>query len=164
MHIDRVLEVLHVFAVFWFISGLMGRTVAQAQARRATDLRDLDAAMRISSVFELRMVRPGSVLLLLAGLLTAHAKGWPILGPLNGHPPYWLFTSLVIFLTPFTLVPLVFIPRGRRFRAALDAARGQGTITADLTAALGDRVVALGHAWEWIAVALITILMIAKPF
>lgn len=164
MHIDQVLEVLHVFAVFWFISGLMGRAVAQAQARRATDLRDLDAAMRISSVFELRMVRPGSLLLLLAGLLTAHAKGWPILGPLHGHPPYWLFTSLVVFLTPFVLVPLVFIPRGRHFRAALDAARGEGTITPQLTAALGDRVVALGHAWEWTAVALITILMVAKPF
>jgi uncharacterized membrane protein len=166
MHIslDMVLEVVHVFAVFWFIGGLIGRTVALEQARRATELRDLDAALRISGVFEMRMVRPGSMLVLAAGLVTAWMKGWPILGPLTGHPPYWVFASLVLFLTGFLLVPTVFIPRGRRFRLALDAARGEGAVTPRLTAALGDRVVALGHAWEWIAVALVTILMVAKPF
>jgi len=164
MHTDVVLEALHVFAVFWFISGLAGRAVAQAQARRATDLRDLDAAMRISSVFEVRMVRPGSLLLLLAGLLTAHLKGWPILGPLQGRPPYWIFALFVLFLTGMMLVPTVFIPRGRHYRSALDAARGEGTITPQLAAAMADRTVALAHAWEWIAVALITILMVAKPF
>jgi hypothetical protein len=113
MNLALVLELLHVFAVFWFVAGLLGRAMAQAQARRATELGDLESVMRVSSLFELRMVRPGSLLLLAAGLLTAYLKGWPILGPLSGHPPYWVFASLVVFLTPFTLVPLVFIPPAR---------------------------------------------------
>lgn len=164
MNLALVLELVHVFSVFWFVGGLLGRMVAQAQARRAADLRDLDAAMRIASEFERRMVRPGSMLLLAAGLVTAYLRGWPILSPLSGNPPYWVLASLVLFITPFTLIPLVFIPRGKRFRTALEGAREQGTVTPQLTAAMGDRTVALAHAWEWIVVVLITILMIAKPF
>ncbi|HET7230549.1 MAG TPA: DUF2269 family protein [Longimicrobium sp.] len=164
MPIALVAEVLHVFTVFWFISGLAGRAVAQAQARRATQLPEMEAALRFSSLFDRGMVQPASLLLLGAGLVTAYLKGWPILGPLSGHRPYWVFASLSLFLTAFLLVPTVFVPRGRRFRLALDAARQQGAITPALAAALRDRVVAAAHAWEWIAVGLITILMIAKPF
>src|SRR5215213_10714366 len=139
MSIPILVELLHVFSVFWFIGGLLGRAVALSQARRATELRDLDSIMRISSLFEMRMVRPGSLILLAAGLLTAVTKGWPILGPLHGERPYWVFASLLIFLSAFTLVPLVFIPRGKVYRAALADAREQGTLTPRLTAALGDR-------------------------
>ncbi|HVG45554.1 MAG TPA: DUF2269 family protein [Longimicrobium sp.] len=164
MSLPILLELVHVFSVFWFLGGLLGRAVALSQARRATELRDLEAIMRVSSVFELRMVRPGSMVLLAAGLLTAVLKGWPVLGPLRGTPPYWVFASLVLFLSAFTLIPLVFLPRGKVYRAALDDAREQGTVTPRLTAALGDRAVAMGHAWEWIVIVLITVLMVAKPF
>jgi len=164
MSLAILLELVHVYSVFWFVGGLLGRTVALSQARRATELRDLETIMRVSSAFEMRMVRPGSMVLLAAGLLTAVLKGWPVLGPLTGTPPYWVFASLLIFLSAFTLIPLVFLPRGRVYRAALADAREQGTVTPRLTAALGDRTVALAHAWEWIAIALITILMVAKPF
>ena len=164
MTLDLVLELLHVFAVFWFISGMAGRTVAQAQARRAAGLPEMEAALRFSRLFDRTMVQPASFLVLGAGLVTAYLKGWPILGPMTGNPPYWVFASLALFLSAFLLVPTVFIPSGKRFRLALDAAREQGTVTPQLTAALGDRTVALAHAWEWIAIALITVLMVAKPF
>jgi uncharacterized membrane protein len=164
MSVAILVELLHVYSVFWFVGGLLGRTVALSQARRATDLRDLEAIMRISSAFEMRMVRPGSMLLLAAGLLTAWLKGWPVLGPLTGTPPYWVFASLVLFVSAFTLIPLVFLPRGKVYRAALADAREQGTVTPRLTAALTDRTVAMGHAWEWIIIAAITFLMVAKPF
>jgi hypothetical protein len=165
MSLPILLELVHVFSVFWFLGGLLGRAVALSQARRATELRDLDSIMRLSSFFELRMVRPGSLLVLAAGVATALLKGWPVLGPLHGQRPYWVFASLVVFLSAFTLVPLVFIPRGKVYRAALADAREQGTVvTPTLAAALGDRAVALAHAWEWFAVALVTVLMVAKPF
>ena len=159
-----VVEVIHVLSVFWFISGLAGRAVAQAQARRSQDIRDVGAFLAVASRFEMTMVRPGSLLLLAGGLVTAFLKGWPVLGSLQGGEVNWLFASLLIFITPFTLIPLVFIPRGKRFRVALDDARAQGRVTPALTAALGDRTVALAHAWEWVAVVAITVLMVAKPF
>jgi len=159
-----VMELVHVFTVFWFISGLAGRQMARVQAKRATELAGMEAALRFSRLFDDAMVKPASLLLLGAGVVAGYLKGWPILGPITGHEPYWLFTALVLFLTPFTLVPAVYVPRGRRFHLALDAARQQSAITPQLTAALRDPVVAMAHAWEWIVVALITILMIAKPF
>lgn len=164
MPIPLLLELLHIFAVFWFLAGLAGRGVALAQARRATAIPELDAILRVADVFELYMVRRGSLLVLAAGVVTALAKKWPLLGPLHGGPPYWLFVSLLIFVTPFLLVPTVYIPRGKRFRATLDHARAEGSVTPALTAALNDRTVALGHAWEWTAVVIITTLMVLKPF
>jgi hypothetical protein len=164
MSVAILVELLHVYSVFWFVGGLLGRTVALSQARRATELRDFDAIIRISNVFENRMVRPGSMMVLAAGIVTALLKGWPVLGPLHGQPPYWVFASLGLFLSAFALVPLVFIPRGKLYRAALDDARAQGIVTPRLTVAMADRAVALGHAWEWIVIAAITFLMVAKPF
>jgi uncharacterized membrane protein len=164
MTLALLMEVLHVLSVFWFVGGLLGRAVAQAQARRSRDIREVDAFLAIASHFERAIVRPGSLVLLAGGLVTAFLKGWPVLGGLQGGEVDWLFASLLIFATPFMLVPLVFIPRGRVFRVALEDARAQGRVTPELTAALGDRTVALGHAWEWIAVVAITALMVAKPF
>ncbi|HEX8245429.1 MAG TPA: DUF2269 family protein [Longimicrobium sp.] len=155
-----LLELLHVFSVFWFVAGLLGRAAAQMQARRSADLRDVDAFLRMSSVFERAMVRPGSLVLLAAGVVTAVLKHWPFVG----RPLTWVSTSILLYLSAFILIPLVFIPRGRHFRAAMADARAQGSVTPQLTAALQDRTVAMAHAYEWLMVAAITILMITKPF
>lgn len=154
------LKLLHVFTVFWFVGGLLGRTVVQAQARRAADLREMEAILRVAGYFERAMVRPGSMLVLLAGLTTAWQKGWPFVGA----PLTWVSASILLFFSAFLLVPTVFIPRGKRFRAALDDAHARGAVTPALTAAMGDRTVAVAHAYEWLMIAAITYLMIAKPF
>ena len=164
MYASLWMELVHIATVFWFVSGLTGRTVARAQALRATDLREMEAALRFAGLFDRAMVQPASLLVLGAGLATAYLKGWPILGPLTGQKPYWIFTALALFLSAFLLVPTVYVPRGKRYRVALEEARGQGTITPGLTAALRDPVVAAARAWEWIAVVLITALMVLKPF
>lgn len=155
-----LLELLHVFSVFWFVGGLMGRAAAQAQARRAPELRDVDTFLRMASYFERAMVRPSSLVLLATGLITAFAKGWPFVG----SPLTWVSTSVLLYLSAFILVPVVFLPRGRLFRVALADARTHGAVTPQLTAALRDRTVAMAHAYEWLVVAAITCLMITKPF
>jgi hypothetical protein len=62
------------------------------------------------------------------------------------------------------LVPLIFLPRGRAFAAALDDARQRGSVTPELTAAFHDPMVAFARTYEIVVIAIVIALMILKPF
>ena len=141
------------------MSGLVGRGVTLRAAARVADIHAVDALGRLAGQFE-RMVRIPSLVVLRLGLWAVWRAGWPILGFLQGRAgglpdPY------------LSLVPLigwVFLPRGRRFEEAPRGALVQGCVTSALTEAFADPVVAAAHAWELIAIGLIIVLMVTKPF
>jgi hypothetical protein len=160
----RLMEMLHVLAAFWFVAGLVGRNLALVQAGRARDIGSFQAVMQLAGLFERLMVIPGSTVVLLLGLGTAWAQGWPRLGLLPAPNANWLFLSVLLALTMIPLVPLIFLPTGRIYEAARDAAVTRGEITPALSAALRDRTVAIAHAYEMVAVLLIIALMVTKPF
>ncbi len=142
---------------------LIGRWMTLAQAARSSDIAGVRTLLSLSDRFEWLVIRiPPFVLLL--GVATAIAQGRPFLGPLQGAPVDWLFAAIVIYLSPLPLVPLVFLPRGRVFAAALDDATSQGVVTPALTDAFRDRVVLGAHAYEVVSVLVVFGLMIAKPF
>jgi hypothetical protein len=64
----------------------------------------------------------------------------------------------------FPLVPLVFIPRGKRFEAALQDAVAREEITPELREQMADPMVRAAHLAEMIGVVLIVVLMVFKPF
>jgi len=61
-------------------------------------------------------------------------------------------------------VPLVFIPRGKKFDVILEHALAQGRMTPELRAALDDRAVRFLHSTEIVLVIVIVVLMVFKPF
>ena len=164
MNVAILMKLLHVGAAFWFITGLFGRNLTLMQMGRTTDIRVFQSLVQLASRFENGAVIPGSLAVLVVGVLTAWAQGWPAAGLLPAAGSGWLFVSLVLYVTLFPIVPLIFLPRGRVFEAALHEAGAAGGITSKLTAALNDRVVALAHAYEMIVVAVIVALMVTKPF
>ena len=95
---------------------------------------------RAAAPFE-TLVIAGSLVVFILGILTAWAEGLPLLGPFVGAGTNWLFVSLVLFLSVLPLVPLVFLPRGRVFEAALEEAETAGVVTDRLRAAWSDPVV-----------------------
>ena len=105
-----------------------------------------------------------SALVLVFGIATAIVQGRPFLGPLQNAPVDWLFTSLVIYVSAIPLVPLVFLPRGRVFEAALEEASAQGAVTSALRAAFADPVVRAAHVYELAVSIIVLVLMISKPF
>jgi hypothetical protein len=159
-----LVKVLHVLTGIWFISGLLGRWVALARASQATDIETTLALTETAGVFERVMVIPGSMLVFGLGLVTAWLQGQPLLGFLQGASTNWLLVSLVLFVSSIPLIPLVFLPRGRRFEHVLREARAQGTVTSELTAAFNDRVVYLAHVYELAMVLIVLVLMVTKPF
>jgi hypothetical protein len=161
--LTAILNLLHVLIAFLLVSGIVGRGVALRQAARAGGIGAVEALMRLAGRFE-AMVRAPSIIVLVLGLLVAWRGGWPILGFLQGGSVNWILASLVLYLTLVPLIVFVFLPRGRIFEQALQDALRLGRVTPALTAAFADPVVAAAHAWELIALGLIVVLMVAKPF
>jgi hypothetical protein len=160
----QFIKLIHVISAMMLIAGLIGRQLTRAQIARATDIRIFQAYIELSGRFENLLVIPGSLLVLVAGLVIAVIRGWPILGFLQGASANWLLVSLVLFLSLIPLVRFVFLPRGKIFEQALQDALAQGQITPELTAAFHDPIVRRAHFVEAFVVAFILYLMVMKPF
>lgn len=158
------LVLLHVVSAFAFVAGLVGRDMSRAFARRQEKIEPFAQLIGLSRWFERNLIMHASHAIILLGLTTAWVRGWPILGVLQGSSINWVFVSLLLYLTTIPLVPLVFAPRGKLFRAKLAAAQAQGVITPELRAAVDDPVVRAAHIGEGVVTAVIIYLMVMKPF
>ncbi len=155
---------LHVVVAIWMIVGLVGRELARHEARHTQQIVEFGALIRLSGRFESWMVIPGSNAVLVFGLLLAWWNGWPLFGFLQGSSINWLLVSFLLFLSLLPVIFLVFLPRGKGFDAALEAAQTEGTITPELLAYMNDPVVRRGHIYEAVVIAVVLFLMIMKPF
>ena len=154
------LRLLHVLVAFGFVGGTIARNVALKQAARSSQISSVSTLVGLAGRFESLMVIPGSLGILVSGLLAM----WAQHRPLFAHGEYWLVTSLGVYVGLFALVPLVFIPRGKIFGAALASAQRDGAVTAELTAAFRDPTVWAARNIEALAVAFVIALMVLKPF
>jgi hypothetical protein len=151
---------LHVASAFWFVAGLVGRDIVLGRARASADIGTIQTLVAASGPFERLMVIPGSFAVLLFGILTMWAEHLP----LWGEGSRWAVVSLLVFASTIPLVPLVFLPRGKVFGAAFTSAVGESRLTPELIAALHDRAVAAARWYERVAVAVVIVLMVTKPF
>jgi hypothetical protein len=150
---------LHVATAFVFVGGLVGRWIVLDRVRRSSDIGEIDILLPVADRFE-KIVIPASAAILVLGLLAMWAQD----RPLFEDGAYWLLASLVLYLSIMPLVPLIFLPRGRVFEAALADARARGTVTPELTAAFHDPMVAFARTYEAVVVAIVIALMVLKPF
>src|SRR5829696_1986376 len=160
------LRLIHALTGILLVAGLLGRWVVLSQAEHAAhteELTTVQGLLRASSVFE-RIVIPASVAVLVLGLLTAWSYGYPLFGSLQGRGGNWLPVSLLLYLSMFPLVPLVFLPKGRRFGAALDEALSLGRVTPTLVAAFGDPLTRAAHLYEFVAVGRVLMRRLANRF
>ena len=156
---DDLAKLVHILVAFGFITGLLGRWILLVNAAKADEVEDAYRLSQAAAPFE-RLVITGGNLVLPAGLLTAWAQGYEWLGLTTG----WMLVSVLLLLTVLPLVPLVFLPRGKVFEAAMSAARAAGTVTPELRAAFRDPAVALAHRYELGMVTVVVALMVLKPF
>jgi uncharacterized membrane protein len=164
MDIALILKTLHVLSAMALVAGIVGRQLVRSQARKTADLKTFQELSALAGQFENKLVIPGSNLVFVFGLALALLQGWPILGFLQGAPQNWLLVSNLLLVSMILVIPLIFVPRGKLFEAALKEALEHGEITPPLTARYNDPVVRRAHLWEEISLAGIIILMITKPF
>jgi hypothetical protein len=164
MSLATLLVWIHVLSAFWLVGGILARDRCFTLARKTDDLGRLGWLVEMGEQFERTMVRPATLAVLGAGVVAAWARGWPILGFLQGSSSNWVLVSLLIYLTIIPVIAFVFIPRGRIFRTAFEQAKSHERVTPDLRAALGDRAVAAARAYELVMIGVITALMVTRSF
>ncbi len=178
------LKLLHVLSAILFIGGMLGRGLAFAAAGRAaagraaagraaagraaagreTEVTVAYALLNLSERFEKLMVRPGSEIVFVFGLLTAWTEKQPLFGVFQGAGPNWLFTALVLYLLTIPMALLILLPRSRSRQQAAEAALAAGKVTPELRAALGDRTVLVTRNVEMAIILVVVGLMVLKPF
>jgi len=157
-------KLLHILTAFWFVTGILGRQLTRAQARKSDDLAGFITLTTLAGRFESLMVIPGNLAVMVVGVIVALMGNWPIFGFLQGAKANWLLVSNLILLAGVFVVPLVYLPRGKVFDKVLEEAKVQGRITPELTKVLDDPVVKRAHWGEYIGVMVIIVLMVLKPF
>ena len=162
--LTTLLVVVHVWAVLWLVAGIVGRDVCYWQAGRANDLAALLTVAQLAGTFERAMVRPATFVVLITGLIAAWARGWPILGFLQGGTANWVLTALLIYLSVIPLIVFVFLPKGRVYRKALKEAVARDEVTPELGAAINDPLVGAARAYEIVMDGALVFLMLTRNF
>ena len=155
---------LHIASAIWFLGGILARQIVRAYAKRTDDVRRFAVMSEAAGRIESTMVIPGNLAVIVFGVLVSLMIGAPIFGFLQGAERNWLLVSNIILLLGFLNVPLIFLPRGKLFRAALEDAIAKGQMTPELRAHLDDPVVRVAHAYELVSMVAIMYLMVFKPF
>jgi len=155
---------LHVASAMWFIGGILARQIVRAYAKRTDDVRRFAALTEAAGRIESTMVIPGNMAVIIFGVILGLLIKAPILGFLQGADRNWLLVSNLLLLIGFFSVPLIFLPRGKKFAVVLEDALAKGQMTPQLRAHLDDPVVRAAHWYELISMPLIVFLMVFKPF
>ncbi len=153
-----LLKLVHIGIAFALVTGGIGRWILLRRAARATVVEEAFSLSEAAGPFE-RMVIIGSQLVIVAGMATAWAQGYEWLGLTT----LWMLISFLLVLSVLPWIPLVFIPRGREFGAAMAEARDAGTVTPRLQASFADPMVALARRYELAVLAVVVVLMVFKP-
>jgi uncharacterized membrane protein len=159
-----LLRFLHIASAIWFLGGILARQIVRAYAKRTDNVQRFAAMSEAAGRIENTMVIPGNMAVIVFGVILGLMIGAPILGFLQGAERNWLLVSNIILLLGFLSVPLIFLPRGKLFRIALEDALTKGQMTPELRTHLDDPVVRLAHTYELVSMVAIMYLMVFKPF
>ena len=154
-----LLKLTHVLLAFAMIAGLVGRWILLTRAASSDDVERAHLLADAASPFE-RIVQTVSPLVVLVGLVTAWAQGYPWLGLTTG----WMLLTVLLVVPIIVFIPTIFLPRGRVFEAEMAAARAAGEVTPGLRAAWADPAVAMARRYELGTIVVIVALMVLKPF
>ena len=156
---SNLILLAHIALAFALVTGLVGRWSLLRRAGKADDPGAAFVLSQAAAPFE-RLVMLSGPAIIVAGLITAGAKGYPYLGLTTG----WMLLSLILALTfPLVLAPLVYVPSGRRFETAMADARERGVMTAGLKTAFADPALKVARWYEALAMSAIVTLMVLKP-
>jgi uncharacterized membrane protein len=155
---------LHISSAIWFIGGLLARQIVRAYAKRTEDVHRFATLSEAAGRIENTMVIPGNMAVIILGVVLALLIKAPILGFLQGADRNWLLVSNLLLLVGLLIVPLIFLPRGKKFGVALEDALAKGQMTPELRATLDDPVVRAAHWYELIGMVVVVFLMVLKPF
>jgi len=164
MSLLLLVRFLHIASAIWFIGGVIARQIVRLYAKRTDDVQHFASMSQAAGRIETTMVIPGNFAVIIFGVIYGLMIGAPILGFLQGASRNWLLVSNILLVIGFFNVPLIFLPRGRKFAVALEDALAKGQMTPELHTHINDPVVRMAHWFELTAMLAIVFLMVLRPF
>jgi uncharacterized membrane protein len=164
MEFGTLLRYFHVLAAIVFVGGILARQAVRSLASHADEIERFVILSESAGRIEAWMVIPGNLAAIVLGLAYGLRIDAPILGGLQGRSENWLLVANALLLAGLLVVPLYFLPSGKRFSAVLEAARREGRMTNDLRREIDNRVTRIVHALEILLVLTVIYLMVARPF
>src|SRR6188474_2613025 len=95
----------HVIVAFAMVVGLFGRWILLTRGAASEDIEQAHLLADSASPFE-RIVQTASPLVVVFGLITAWAQGYPWLGLTTG----WMLLTVLLIIPILVMIPVVFIP------------------------------------------------------
>jgi len=148
---------LHIVAAFWLVAGAFGNTVVRAQAKRATDLRERVAVMKVGARLATIFAIPGGIVAGLLGFWLVTARGW-------GFHPGWVKASAVIYLFMLATGLGYISPKMRALVRAGEASVAAGGPTAEFQRLAANKLPAILADVNSLGIIVLTLLMTLKPF
>ena len=147
----------HILAALWLAGGVFAGAVVRAASRRSTTLAEKVFGLRLGWRLLTLFGIPGSVVAGAIGLHLVTARGF-------GWQAGWVHASLGLWALATAAMLLVTAPRLKRTLVAAERALAQGKATAEYTALSAAKWP--GHVADFsaLAVVLLTVLMVLKPF
>jgi uncharacterized membrane protein len=160
----QVVRFFHIGSAILFIGGIFSRQVVRSLAGKAGDVHQFAAMHTAAARIESTLVIPGNMAVIGFGILYALQLKAPILGFLQGASSNWLLACNLLLVLGMLLVPLFFLPRGKKFDLALQDALAANEMTPELRHQMNDPQVKLAHSLELILLVVVVILMVFRPF
>jgi uncharacterized membrane protein len=148
---------LHIVTSFWLVAGVFGATVVRAQAKRASDLRERVAVMKVGARLATIFTIPGGILAGLLGFWLVTARGW-------GFQPGWVKASAVIYLFMLATGLGYISPRMRALVRAGEASVAAGGPTPEYQRLAANKLPAILADVNALGIVVLTLLMTLKPF
>jgi uncharacterized membrane protein len=159
-----VVRFLHIVSAIWFIGGILARQIVRAYAKRTADVQRYAILKEAAERIEQTMVIPGSMAVVVIGVILGLITGAPILGFLQGAVKNWLLVSVIIILLGSLPPPLIFLPWRKRLNVLLSDALAKGQMTPELRAEIHNPTVRNAHWLELVGMGVVLFLMVFKPF
>lgn len=147
----------HVLAALWLSGGAFAGAFVRAQTRRATTLAEKVFGLRLGWRLLTVCSIPGSLVAGAIGLHLVTARGF-------GWKEGWVHASVGLWALATAAMLLATAPRLKRTLAAAERSLQQGAPTPELTALAAARWPGIVADLGALAVVLLTVLMVLKPF
>jgi uncharacterized membrane protein len=164
MALILVVRFLHIASAIMLVGGIFARQLLRSLAKQTDDVRHFAALSQGAGRVESVMIIPGNLAVIVFGVILAVITGAPIFGFLQGASRNWLLASNILLVVGLLAVPLVFVPRGKKFDLVLQEALAKGQMTPQLRADLEDKTVRGVHLAEMAMLVVVVVLMVFKPF